>query len=214
MLAMVPRSIPHPVVGAGGDGVETLGVGDDLRGVQGVAQIVDEAAGVAAGRRGGPGRPGQRPGPLTLVEVPRQGAGEDRFGDAGHGRAQFQGLLHRSIDRLWTATVNPCRAKFRARLLPITPSPMTPTSAFIFILSSERGCSGVRLCDGHGAGCGDERFQFAGDVGPGRLVHDLGDPLFGEGAEVLGEFGPLIRSGSWPGSPPNCRPPRPPRRPG
>ena len=46
---------------------------------------------------------------------------------------------------------------------------------------------GDGLCDGHGAGRGDECFQFAGDVGPGRLVHDLGDALFGEGCEAFGE---------------------------
>lgn len=39
-----------------------------------------------------------------------------------------------AVVRLWTATVNPLRAKLRARLLPITASPVTPIWAVLLVM--------------------------------------------------------------------------------
>jgi hypothetical protein len=44
----------------------------------------------------------------------------------------------------------------------------------------------VVLC---GAGDGDEAFEFAGDVGAGRLVDDFGDAVVGVGAELVADTG-------------------------
>lgn len=64
--------------------------------------------------------------------------------------------------RLWTATVNPLRAKFRARLLPITASPVTPIWAVLLLMRALLRASM----------CGDPRRYIDRDVRARPLCTD------------------------------------------
>jgi hypothetical protein len=70
---------------------------------------------------------------------------------------------------LWIATVNPFRAKFRARFLPITARPVTPISAVpgavVFaamrevLLVVDGRTARADPCAGARDGCGDVRWE-------------------------------------------------------
>src|SRR5690606_29999868 len=85
--------VPAVLVSASSDGVEALRIRDDLRRVQGEANVFDERVvvldppGVARARKVGCR--------LPLLGVRRQAAREYGFGDAGDRYAEVEGCLHR-----------------------------------------------------------------------------------------------------------------------
>ena len=92
IVAMSPFLMSQPYsLGAGDDRVEALRVGDDLRGVERLAHVLDEGVGVGDGRTrlDGPGQAGRRG---ALRGLGGQRAGEHGLGDAGdrarRGRAR------------------------------------------------------------------------------------------------------------------------------
>src|SRR5690606_19975946 len=81
---------PAVLLAGRGDLVEALRVGDDLRGVQRLAHVLDEALGqvdpaVGAGQ--------DAHGALALLDAAGQGPRERGLGDAGDRHAQVEGVL-------------------------------------------------------------------------------------------------------------------------
>lgn len=85
--------VPAVLLAADGDLVEPLGVGDDLRGVEGLFDLVGEGGGVVRGElaRGGPG---EVPRGLAQIGVAGDRAGEDRLGDPGDRNPEVECALH------------------------------------------------------------------------------------------------------------------------
>lgn len=81
-----------PLVLLGGvlDEHEALGVGDDLGGVQGLLEVVDEGLLVTLEDGGGSAEDGA--GAATLVLEGREAAREDRLADQGDGHAEVKGV--------------------------------------------------------------------------------------------------------------------------
>ena len=85
---------PAVLGGAGLDLVEALGVGDDLRGVERLLDVVGEAL-AAAPSSAAPGSPGRPAGGVAQLAVAGQRAREDGLGDAGDRDAEVERGLHR-----------------------------------------------------------------------------------------------------------------------
>ena len=84
--------VPAVLGAAGGDLIESLGVGDDLGGVEGGLDVVDEGLAVGGGRAEVARRQAARGD--ALIGGARQGAGEHGLGDTGRRDAQVECGLH------------------------------------------------------------------------------------------------------------------------
>ena len=95
IVATSPRSMSQPYSSLpAGDLVEPLCVGDDLRGVEGCADLVDERVAIDVERSVSRLCGEDLAGCLALLGVTGQRAGEGRLGDAGHRHAELQRVLH------------------------------------------------------------------------------------------------------------------------
>ena len=115
--------------------VEALRVGDELRRVQRVRDVVDEASRPRS-PSAGPARPGSVAGGGALVACAGQGAGEDGLGDAGDRDAEVERGLARSSGRCPSARPGPGRRRRTARRSSASTWPST--SAVISIRNDSR----------------------------------------------------------------------------